>query len=104
MPELLQNGKYHEDFIALNGERIRQITDSASLTENNGEFFGLCYRFGSQITIFIGEDSKGELAKYCTMKGFNKAVWPLLFDICKSHNNVKKQQERLKSLQGELKN
>lgn len=103
VPELSHNGKYGEEFIALDNERIQQISNSANLVENTGRFFGLCYRFGNQITIFIGEDSKGELAKYCITKGFNKAVWPLLFNICKSHSNVKKQQERLKSLQAELK-
>jgi len=60
------------------------------------------YKFNDQAILFIGEDSKGELAKYCTVDNFDKAIWPLLYDICRSNYSIKRHQEKNRTLQADL--
>jgi diguanylate cyclase (GGDEF)-like protein len=60
------------------------------------------YKFNDQAILFVGEDHKGELAKYCTIPDYDNAVWPMLYDICRSNYSIKKHQEKNRGLQTDL--
>jgi len=60
------------------------------------------FSFKGQQILFMGEDAENELARNCTVSDFNKAVWPLITEICRSNNTSKKQLEKSRSLQSEL--
>ncbi|MCP4581246.1 MAG: sensor domain-containing diguanylate cyclase [candidate division Zixibacteria bacterium] len=80
-------------------ESIAQI---AKLPNQLRQPFIYYYKFNNQIILFVGEDSKGELAHYCTITDFDKAIWPLLYDICRSNYSIKKHQEKARALQVDL--
>jgi len=87
-----------------NTEQVKQIASAGNLESGNNRLFGYCHKAGNSLTIFIGEDTKGELARYCSIDEFNRAIWPLFNSMCQNNSRVMKHQDRAKSLQNELKN
>ncbi len=85
-------------------EQIKQIANTGELEIAPVGMFGFLYKAGNNLTLFIGEDPRGELAKYCTIDEFNSAIWPLLNSFCQNYSQIKKNQDKAKTLQSQLKN
>ena len=88
--------------LALDNSQIKQLVSKIETGEDSSKLFGYIYKLGKQYVLFLGEDSKGELARYCTVHEFSGALWPMIYNICRNYNNIKKYQEKSKSLQGDL--
>ena len=88
--------------LADNSPEFENIRKNSGLKEDFNKPFIYNFKSGSYQTLFIGEDVQGELAGLCLIPEFNKAVWPIIYDICHGSSNLKRYQERVKTLQGEL--
>ena len=97
-----RNGQIKEYGFVGDADLAKQLISEANLPEEIEDAFVYCYNFNNHIIIFLGEDKQGKLTEYSTMADFNKAVWPLLYDICRNNNNIKKHHEKNKSLQDSL--
>jgi diguanylate cyclase (GGDEF)-like protein len=97
-----QNIKGGEASFPIGGSSLKRVLATTGLPEGLQNTFSYCYRFSNHTLVFVGEDKRGALAELCTFRDFNRAVWPLLFDICKNSNNLKKHQEKIKTLQEDL--
>ncbi|GEM_PF-1335444 len=88
--------------VSLGRNSYKSIAGLANLSVELNDPFIFHYNFNSQRILFIGEDTENELARNCTIADFNKAVWPLIVEICRSNSTVKKQMDKSRSLQSEL--
>lgn len=83
-------------------EKFKKIFKITNIPDTSENLFVYYYNFKYSQILFVGEDLQGNLAKYCIDIDFNLAIWPLLFDICRNNSNVKKQNEKIKTLQNNL--
>ena len=60
------------------------------------------YVFGKKAIVFVGEDPHRELSANCVDTDFNCAIWPSIYDICRSNMNFKKQAEKIKLFQQQI--
>jgi len=88
--------------VPLPGDNYEKLAKESKLPNRIEHTLLYYYKFNDQATLFIGEDSKGELARHCTIADFDKAIWPLLYDICRSNYSIKKNQEKARTLQTDL--
>jgi len=59
------------------------------------------YNHDHELLLFIGEDPERELGRYCTNDQFNSTIWPLVYDICRRNNDIKRYRDKLRSLQND---
>jgi len=83
-------------------DHFTAIARTTSLPGDFSNAFMYWFAFGINRILFVGEDTQSELARRCGMSDFNSAVWPMLYDICRSNSGYKRQQERIKELHEEL--
>jgi diguanylate cyclase (GGDEF)-like protein len=64
--------------------------------------FMIYYGFDNQQVLFLGEDSERNLARNCTSPEFNRAVCTIVTDLNRISSAGKRQQRKIKDLQGGL--
>lgn len=87
--------------ISLGKDHYQSLARMANLPSKIDSPFIFYYKHKDQQALFIGEDIENELARNCIAGDFNRVVWPLFFEIYRNNSNVKKQLDRIKTLQGE---
>jgi diguanylate cyclase (GGDEF)-like protein len=97
-----QAGKLTEYGFVIDSGTLKSLINEAGLPEAIENPFSYYYNLHGRSVLFIGEDSRGTIAEYSTMAEFNQAVWPLIYDICRNNNNLKKYHDKNKSLQDSL--
>jgi diguanylate cyclase (GGDEF)-like protein len=58
--------------------------------------FMFFYKNDTLRILFLGEDSRGELARFCLLEEFNNYLWPGLYDLYKHCGHVKKIQDKMR--------
>lgn len=74
---------------------------AANLPEDMASPLVFYHNHHRQSLLFIGEDPDRELGRYCASDAFNGAIWPLLYDICRRNNDIKRYRNKLRSLQSD---
>ncbi|MCD6163582.1 MAG: GGDEF domain-containing protein [candidate division Zixibacteria bacterium] len=96
----LRDGSYWG--LPIDVEKFKQFFTIANMPNTAKKLFIFYYNFNYSQILFVGEDSQSDLAKYCIDVDFNRAVWPLLYNICRNNSNIKKQNEKTKAMQVKL--
>jgi len=97
-----RRGKYPGCGVVLGENEIKMISRLADLPSDISNLLFFLYEFSEQRVLFAGEDPHKELTRFCASDEFNQAVWPLLYEICHSNNNIKRRQEKIRDLEKEL--